>query len=505
MREAHRDGGTSSTGRLEGCLQGTHPADRLDGHLDSAGKQVARVFVWADCVGRPQIAGNLLLGRVRVDGDDRSGAVGDEGHQRGQAHATEPPDGSWPARAKPHSMANGAYAGEQGAAEERGGRPGDVGFYDDGRTVIHHGKLAECRDPEVVVDWFAGYRQSPTTAEEFPRAIAGGPRLAERWLIVPTGWAVAAGRNKGQHDVIPAPDAFDLGANLKDLAGRLMAEHHGGRTWTNPLDHREIRMAEASGLNFDEDFAGARRCEVKVNDVERSARLPQHCSPSLHAGSISSPSTPRGPRPPLLPFVADAGRGGVMVAIGAPFLSFVADTGTSGGKAGWPGQAAGGVGCCHDSGVSSNVSGRDSFAGAVEIPTRWQDVDLYGHVNNVAYYSYFDTAVNGWLIAHTGIDVRHLDAIGIVAQSSCTFLGSLDFPEVVEARLRVDRVGTSSVTYALGLFTTPDDQPRALGAFVHVYVDRVTRRPVPIPQAIRDAVTSLVLGEPPMPSAELAR
>ena len=149
--------------------------------------------------------------------------------------------------------------------------------------------------------------------------------------------------------------------------------------------------------------------------------------------------------------------------------------------------------------------GRDSFADSVEIPTRWQDVDHYGHVNNVAYYSYFDTAVNGWLITHTGTDVRHLDAIGIVAESSCRFLGSLDFPEVVEARLRLDRIGTSSVTYALGLFTATGDEPRAVGTFVHVYVDRVTRRPVPIPPIIREAVMSLDMVERPTPSAEPAK
>ncbi len=197
---------------------------------------------------------------------------------------------------------------------------------------------------------------------------------------------------------------------------------------------------------------------------------------------------------PFLPFVPVPGRGGERGTKIRRILSFAVDTGTNGGR-----------GCCHDSWVSSNLMGRDSFADSVEIPTRWQDVDHYGHVNNVAYYSYFDTAVNSWLITHTGTDVRHLDAIGIVAESSCRFLGSLDFPQVVEARLRVDRIGTSSVTYALGLFTASGDQPRALGTFVHVYVDRVTRRPVPIPDVIRDAVTSLERADPPTPSAEPAR
>lgn len=143
--------------------------------------------------------------------------------------------------------------------------------------------------------------------------------------------------------------------------------------------------------------------------------------------------------------------------------------------------------------MSSPAGPRADFADHVEIPTRWEDVDHYGHVNNVVYYSYFDTAVNGWLMARTGTDIRTLDAIGIVAETSCRFLGSLDFPQVVEAWLRVERLGNSSITYAIGLFTAADDQPRALGTFVHVYVDRLTRRPVPIPDLIRQAVGMLVI------------
>lgn len=143
--------------------------------------------------------------------------------------------------------------------------------------------------------------------------------------------------------------------------------------------------------------------------------------------------------------------------------------------------------------MRSPASLRADFVDHVVIPTRWEDVDHYGHVNNVSYYSYFDTAVNGWLIERTGTDIRGLDAIGIVAESSCTFLGSLDFPQVVQSWLRVDRLGTSSVTYAIGLFVDADERPRALGRFVHVYVDRITRRPVPIPELIRQVVGTLVI------------
>jgi acyl-CoA thioester hydrolase len=143
--------------------------------------------------------------------------------------------------------------------------------------------------------------------------------------------------------------------------------------------------------------------------------------------------------------------------------------------------------------VRSPETLRADFADHVAIPTRWEDVDHYGHVNNVSYYSFFDTAVNGWLMSRTATDIRTLDAIGIVAESSCTFLGSLDFPEVVHAWLRVDRLGSSSVTYAIGLFVDADEQPRALGRFVHVYVDRLTRRPVPIPNIIRQALGTLVV------------
>jgi acyl-CoA thioester hydrolase len=125
------------------------------------------------------------------------------------------------------------------------------------------------------------------------------------------------------------------------------------------------------------------------------------------------------------------------------------------------------------------------------MPTRWMDNDHYGHVNNVTYYSYFDTAVNGWLIEATGIDIRELASIGIVAETSCRFLKELSFPDTVEAGLAVERIGRSSVVYHIALFREHEAHAAAVGRFVHVYVDAATRSVVPIPDLIRAAVESL--------------
>jgi acyl-CoA thioester hydrolase len=125
------------------------------------------------------------------------------------------------------------------------------------------------------------------------------------------------------------------------------------------------------------------------------------------------------------------------------------------------------------------------------VMTRWADNDVYGHVNNVVYYSYFDTAVNGWLMDATGTDIRLLPAIGIVAETSCRFLAPLSFPDVVTAGLRLRRLGTSSVVYDIGLFRNDDEAPAGVGHFVHVYVDAATRRPVPVPPLIRNALDAL--------------
>ncbi|MEO6605416.1 MAG: thioesterase family protein [Aeromicrobium sp.] len=126
------------------------------------------------------------------------------------------------------------------------------------------------------------------------------------------------------------------------------------------------------------------------------------------------------------------------------------------------------------------------------ITTRWEDEDVYGHVNNVVYYSYFDTAVNGFLIDATGTDIRRLDAVGLVAETQCEFKRELNFPGDVQAGLAVSKLGTSSIIYRIGLFQGESDEPAAIGRFVHVYVDSTTREVTPIPQSIQDAVAPLV-------------
>ncbi len=134
---------------------------------------------------------------------------------------------------------------------------------------------------------------------------------------------------------------------------------------------------------------------------------------------------------------------------------------------------------------------RADFRAWRTISTRWMDNDHYGHVNNAVYYSYFDTAVNGYLMEAVGADIRTLPAIGIVAESNCRFLAPLSFPQTVEAGLALEKLGNSSVIYRIGLFAKGQAEPAALGRFVHVYVDAGTRHVAPIPAAIRAAVGRL--------------
>jgi acyl-CoA thioester hydrolase len=125
------------------------------------------------------------------------------------------------------------------------------------------------------------------------------------------------------------------------------------------------------------------------------------------------------------------------------------------------------------------------------LATRWRDEDAYGHLNNGVHYELFDTAVNGWLIEATGTDIRDLPALGLVVESSCRYLAQLRFPDEVTAGLDVERLGTTSVVYRLGLFRGGSDEPAAVGRFVHVYVDGDTRRPTPVPDVIRAAIERL--------------
>ncbi|WGL53683.1 thioesterase family protein [Nocardioides sp. BP30] len=128
------------------------------------------------------------------------------------------------------------------------------------------------------------------------------------------------------------------------------------------------------------------------------------------------------------------------------------------------------------------------------ITTRWRDDDAYGHLNNATYYEFFDTAVNAYLFEATGTNVRLLPQIGVVAETSCRYLREIGFPEPVEVGLVVDKVGTSSIVYRIGLFQGAGDEAAAEGRFVHVYVDNLDpARPVtPMPEAIREAVTKLL-------------
>lgn len=145
---------------------------------------------------------------------------------------------------------------------------------------------------------------------------------------------------------------------------------------------------------------------------------------------------------------------------------------------------------------------RGEFPALRMITTRWMDNDHYGHVNNVVYYSYFDTAVNGFLIEASGTDIRDLPAIGIVAETNCRFLKELSFPATVYAGLALEKLGNSSVVYRIGLFSDQETEPAALGRFVHVYVDAANRRPVPVPPQIRAALAALAdgsIGTSPLP------
>jgi acyl-CoA thioester hydrolase len=135
---------------------------------------------------------------------------------------------------------------------------------------------------------------------------------------------------------------------------------------------------------------------------------------------------------------------------------------------------------------------REAYPHFLQIPTRWMDNDIYGHVNNVVYYSYFDTVVNEYLIRQGGLDIHASRIIGVAVETHCQFLASLSFPEIIDAGLRVGKLGTSSVRYEIGLFSHGTDLAAAEGYFVHVFVDRASRRPQPIPEQIRAALERLM-------------
>lgn len=135
---------------------------------------------------------------------------------------------------------------------------------------------------------------------------------------------------------------------------------------------------------------------------------------------------------------------------------------------------------------------RADYPYRVAITTRWMDNDTYGHVNNVVYYSYFDTAANHYLIHEAGLDIHAGPVIGLVVASQCNYHAPVAYPEPLSAGVRVDRLGEKSVTYGIGIFREQGDAAVADGTFTHVFVDRVTRASVPIPTAMREALSRIV-------------
>lgn len=138
------------------------------------------------------------------------------------------------------------------------------------------------------------------------------------------------------------------------------------------------------------------------------------------------------------------------------------------------------------------IETRDSYTVFYPITTRWSDNDLYGHVNNVTYYSYFDSAANRYLIEAGGLDIHNAEIIGVVVESRCNYHSGVAYPQNLEAGLRVDKLGSRSVTYGIGIFEEGAQRASANGHFVHVFVERTTNTPVPIPDAIRRALEKIV-------------
>ena len=147
--------------------------------------------------------------------------------------------------------------------------------------------------------------------------------------------------------------------------------------------------------------------------------------------------------------------------------------------------------------MSDIAETRERYAHLSTIDTRWMDNDAYGHVNNVVYYSFFDTAVNRWLVERGVLDIATSPVIGLVVETACRYAKPITFPDRVTAGIRVAHLGRSSVRYEIGLFRNDDESAAATGHFVHVYVDRASRASTPIPPATREALSSLILRDAP--------
>jgi acyl-CoA thioester hydrolase len=138
------------------------------------------------------------------------------------------------------------------------------------------------------------------------------------------------------------------------------------------------------------------------------------------------------------------------------------------------------------------IETRLSYRHLLSIPTRWMDNDVYGHINNVVYYAYFDTVINRYLIDAGGLDIAHGQAIGVCVESHCRYAKPVAFPERIEAGLRVEHLGRSSVRYGIGIFARGEAEASAEGWFVHVFIDRTTRAPTPLPDDIRGALAGIM-------------
>ncbi|HEY4253345.1 MAG TPA: thioesterase family protein [Roseomonas sp.] len=144
--------------------------------------------------------------------------------------------------------------------------------------------------------------------------------------------------------------------------------------------------------------------------------------------------------------------------------------------------------------MKAPIGTRADYRRFVALDTRWMDNDVYGHVNNVVYYSYFDTAVAHFLIAEGVLDIASSPVVGLVVETQCRYLAPIAFPDRITCGLRCGRVGTSSVRYELAIFRNEEDAASAEGHFVHVYVDRATQKtPTPMPDALRQALTTLLV------------
>jgi acyl-CoA thioester hydrolase len=139
----------------------------------------------------------------------------------------------------------------------------------------------------------------------------------------------------------------------------------------------------------------------------------------------------------------------------------------------------------------TRIETRARYSYFLTIPTRWMDNDIYGHVNNVVYYSYFDTVINDYLIDPGGLDIHGGPVVGVCAESACRYSKAFAFPEPVEAGLRVGHLGRTSVRYEIGLFKVGEEAAAAEGHFVHVFVDRESMTPVPVPESIRAALARI--------------